>query len=79
MALTAVWKEEKNPFKIKYSIRNQDESLTLATQTSENGGVTLHSDVPQRFGYTFLGWSTNSSASSPSYYPGEEYEATESG
>lgn len=31
---------------------------------------TIKSTVPTRFGYTFLGWSTNSSATSASYTPG---------
>lgn len=34
---------------------------------------TLSSVKPTRSGYTFLGWSTSSTASNPSYYPGGNY------
>ena len=32
--------------------------------------TTIKTNMPNRFGYTFLGWSTNSSATSASYTPG---------
>ena len=32
--------------------------------------TTIKTNMPNRFGYTFLGWSTNSSATSASYAPG---------
>ena len=35
--------------------------------------ATLPNDKPYRSGYTFLGWSTNSNASSASYQPGATY------
>ncbi len=37
---------------------------------SGSKSYTLSSTVPTRFGYTFLGWSTNSSATSATYTPG---------
>lgn len=35
-----------------------------------SGYTTLTSSVPTRDGYTFLGWSTSSTATQPTYYPG---------
>lgn len=35
--------------------------------------MTLTSTIPSRSGYTFLGWSTSSTATSPSYYAGTTY------
>ncbi len=35
--------------------------------------VNLSSSVPARSGYTFLGWGTSSTDTSPSYYPGDAY------
>ncbi len=41
-----------------------------------NGIITLSSVKPSRSGYTFLGWSTNSGASSAQYQPGASYALT---
>lgn len=38
-----------------------------------NGNITLSSTVPTRNGYKFLGWSTNSSASTATYQPGSSF------
>ena len=35
--------------------------------------ITLSSNKPTRTGYTFQGWATSASASTPSYYPGSSY------
>ncbi len=35
--------------------------------------VTIPETVPTRSGYTFLGWSKSSTATSPTYYPGKDY------
>ena len=48
-------------------------SSTTATSTSTSKSITLSSAVPTRSGYTFLGWSTSSSASSASYSAGSSY------
>lgn len=40
---------------------------------TDNPVVTIPSTTPTKSGYTFLGWSTSSSASSPSYYKGSSY------
>lgn len=38
--------------------------------------VTLTADIPDRDGYTFLGWSTNKTATTASYLPGQSYSAS---
>ena len=38
-----------------------------------NTTLTLSSAKPYRTGYTFLGWATNASASSPNYQPGDSF------
>lgn len=40
------------------------------TGPEESHAFTIPSDSPTRSGYTFLGWSTSSTATSPSYQPG---------
>ncbi|MBQ7399924.1 MAG: InlB B-repeat-containing protein [Clostridia bacterium] len=48
-----------------------------SSQTASDGStITLSTTVPTRSGYTFLGWSTSSSATSTSYFPGSLYEVT---
>lgn len=37
---------------------------------------TIPEEIPVRFGYRFLGWSTEPNAAKPSYAPGESYTAT---
>ena len=47
-----------------------DMPTNQSTITSTTGTVTLPSDVPIRSGYTFLGWDTNSTATTPTYPTG---------
>lgn len=48
-----------------------------SAQTATHGeNLTLSSTKPTRLGYTFLGWSTNSSATSASYSAGSAYSFT---
>jgi uncharacterized repeat protein (TIGR02543 family) len=48
-------------------------SNTTATSSSTSKSITLSSSTPTRSGYTFLGWSTSSSATSASYSAGSSY------
>ena len=48
------------------------------TGTSSPVSITMPTNVPSRTGYTFQGWSTSSSASSPSYYAGNTYSFSSS-
>lgn len=60
-------------------------SGTFSNQTGSNTGTspsytfTISSTVPTRAGYTFLGWSKSSSATSASYSPGGSITVTSSG
>ena len=75
--LYAVW--EKNPTQYTVSYNANGGSGAPASQTkSENVAITLSSTKPTRSGYTFLGWSTSSTATSPTYYPGSSYTANAS-
>lgn len=48
-----------------------------AKQTYSYGGsnIYLSSQIPTRAGYNFLGWSLSSTATSPSYYAGQEWSS----
>ena len=70
--LYAVW--QKNPAQYTVSYNANGGSGAPASQTkTENVALTLSSTKPTRSGYTFLGWSTSSTATTPSYYPGSSY------
>lgn len=49
---------------------------TWTSSTSANSSWTCSSQVPTRTGYTFLGWSTNSSATTATYTAGSTYTIT---
>ena len=75
--LYAVW--QKNPTKYTITYNANGGSGAPAAQTkSENVAITLSSTKPTRSGYTFLGWSTSSTATTPTYYPGSSYTANSS-
>lgn len=75
--LYAVW--QKNPLTYTVSYNANGASGAPASQTKiENVTLTLSSTTPTRSGYTFLGWSTSSSATSPTYYAGGSYTANAS-
>ena len=75
--LYAVW--EKNPTQYTVSYNANGGSGAPAAQTkTENVTLTLSSTKPTRSGYTFLGWSTSSTATTPTYYPGSSYTANAS-
>ncbi|MBR3131896.1 InlB B-repeat-containing protein [Candidatus Saccharibacteria bacterium] len=44
-----------------------DMPTNISTTTSSTGTITLPNTVPTRSNYTFLGWDTNSSATTPTY------------
>ena len=50
----------------------------ISAQIKKSGtDITLSSVIPQRKGYTFLGWSPDKNATAPTYLPGAEYTADE--
>ncbi len=62
----------KPDYTIKYNANGG--SPTPASQTKPYGeAISLTTTIPTRLGYTFLGWSTSSSATSATYLPGGNY------
>ncbi len=75
-----------------YAVWSQNAATTYTVSYNANGGsgapssqtkykdvtLTLSSTTPTRSGYTFLGWSTSSTATSPTYYAGGSYTANAS-
>ncbi len=77
ITLYAVWSKNTSYYTVSYSA-NGGSGAPLAQTKTENVALTLSSQEPTRSGYTFLGWSSNSSATSPTYYPGGTYTANAS-
>ena len=76
--LYAVW-ESNAPSTYTVSYNANGGSGAPASQTKTHGvTLTLSSSRPTRSGYSFLGWSTSSSASSASYSAGGSYTANAS-
>ncbi|MBR5878359.1 MAG: InlB B-repeat-containing protein [Akkermansia sp.] len=71
---------QTNKVTIVYNANGGSGAPSSQTATSSGGSdrfqVTLSSKEPTRSGYTFLGWSTSSTASAPSYYAGGRYYFT---
>ena len=59
-------------YTVSYNANGGSGAPSSQTVTAGNS-VTIPSTIPTRFPYTFLGWSTSSSASSASYLPGGSY------
>ena len=70
--LYAVWQKNPAQYTVTYNANGGSGSPASQTKT-ENVALTLSSTKPTRSGYTFLGWSTSSTATSPTYYPGSSY------
>ena len=70
--LYAVWEKEKAVYTITYDANggtNKPEN-----QTKQEGiSITLSNVIPTREGYKFLGWSTNSSATTATYFANGEF------
>ena len=65
-----------NPFFTVIYNKNCNDTVTNMpsnANTVDGQSYTLDSATPARAGYTFLGWSTNSSATSASYQPSSSY------
>ena len=70
ITLYAVW--EENTYIINYDANGG--TGAPASQTKTHGSnLTLSSTIPTRTGYTFLGWSTSSSATSATYSAGDPF------
>lgn len=70
--LTAGW--TANTYTITYNANGGSGAPSAQTYTyASSGNVTLSSTTPTRSGYTFLGWSTSSTATSASYSAGGNF------
>lgn len=65
VALYAQWKA--NAYTLTYDGNGYS---SYSSKVENVVTTTIKTNMPNRFGYTFLGWSTNSSATSASYAPG---------
>ena len=70
--LYAVWKA--NTYTVTYNASGGTGAPNSQTKT-HGVNLTLSSSKPTRTGYTFLGWSTNSSATSATYQPGSSFSS----
>ena len=70
--MTVYAKLTAKTYTITYNPNGGSGAPTAGSKT-HGTAVALASEIPTRTGYTFLGWSTSSSAKTPSYQPGEMY------
>lgn len=75
--LYAVWQADPITYTVSYKANGGSGAPSSQTKT-HNVALTLSSTKPTRSGYTFLGWSTSSMATSPTYYAGGSYTANSS-
>lgn len=75
--LYAVWRKNAETYTVSYNANGGSGAPATQTKT-EDVTLTLSSTKPTRSGYTFLGWSTSSTATTPTYYPGSSYTANAS-
>lgn len=72
--LYAVWVETTPTYTVSFDANGGNGAPVAQTKT-KGTDLTLSTKTPSRSGYTFAGWSTSSTASSPTYYPGGKYTA----
>ena len=78
VTLYAVWQENAaTTYTVSYNA-NGGSGAPSAQTKYKDVTLTLSSTTPTRSGYTFLGWSTSSTATSPTYYAGGNYTANAS-
>ena len=76
--LYAVWqKNAATTYTVSYNANGGNGAPSSQTKT-HNVTLTLRTTTPTRSGYSFLGWSTISTATSPTYYAGGSYTANAS-
>lgn len=79
--LYAVWEKNATPTPVTYTVSynaNGGSGAPASQTKTQNVTLTLSSTKPTRSGYTFLGWSTSSTATYPLYYAGGSYTANAS-
>ena len=75
--LYAVWRYIPKTYEVKYDANGGGNTPASQTKT-EDVTLILTSTIPTRYGYTFKGWATSSSATSADYQAGGSYTANES-
>lgn len=77
LTLYAVWEKNPEMYTVSYNA-NGGTNAPASQQKTENIALTLTTAVPTRPNYSFLGWSTLSSATAPDYVSGGTYSLNES-
>lgn len=76
ITLYAVWRYVPKTYTVSYDANGGGNTPASQTKT-ENVTLILTSTIPTRYGYTFKGWATSSSATSAIYQAGSSYTANE--
>ena len=76
VTLYAVWRYIPKTYEVKYDANGGGNTPASQTKT-EDVTLILTSTIPTRYGYTFRGWATSSSATSATYQAGGNYTANE--
>ena len=73
----AVWRYIPKTYEVKYDANGGGNTPASQTKT-EDVTLILTSTIPTRYGYTFKGWATTSTATTATYQTGGSYTANES-
>ena len=76
VTLYAVWRYIPKTYEVKYDANGGGNTPASQTKT-EDVTLTLTSTIPTRYGYTFKGWATTSTATTATYQAGGNYTANE--
>lgn len=77
VTLYAVWRYIPKTYEVKYDANGGGNTPARQTKT-EDVTLILTSTIPTRYGYTFRGWATTSTATTADYQSGGSYTANES-
>ena len=77
VTLYAVWRYVPKTYTVRYDANGGGNTPASQTKT-ENVTLILTSTIPTRYGYTFKGWATTSTATTADYQAGSSYTANES-
>ena len=77
ITLYAVWRYIPKTYEVKYDANGGGNTPASQTKT-EDVTLILTSTIPTRYGYTFRGWATTSTATTATYQAGGSYTANES-
>lgn len=77
VTLYAVWRYIPKTYEVKYDVNGGGNTPASQTKT-EDVTLILTSTIPTRYGYTFRGWATTSTATTADYQAGGSYTANES-